>query len=70
MADLTKEETSWRGQHSKQPYADKKVSYEQYPPAYRTGSEGFHKYPGKKYEQIEDDLALDYERNQPGAALP
>jgi len=70
MADLAKEEAYWREQHPKQPYADKKVPYDQYAPAYRTGYEGFHKYPGKKYEEIEDDLALDYERNQAGAALP
>jgi hypothetical protein len=70
MADLKKEEAYWRERHPKQPYADKKLSYEHYAPAYQTGYEGFHKYPGKKYEEIEDDLALDYERNKAGAALP
>jgi hypothetical protein len=38
--------------------------------AYRTGYEGFHKYPGKAYEKIENDLALDYERNKAESALP
>ena len=70
MSDSKKEEAYWREQHSNQPYADKKFSYEQYEPAYRTGFEGFHKYPGKAYEEIEDDLALDYQRNHTGAALP
>ena len=43
---------------------------EHYAPAYRTGYEGFTKYPGKKYEEIEDDLALDYEKNAVGSLLP
>ncbi len=70
MADLSKEEAYWREQHPQQPYADKKLSYEEYAPAYRIGYEGFHKYRGKKYDEIEDDLALDYQRNRAGAALP
>jgi hypothetical protein len=28
------------------------------------------RYPGKKYEEIEDDLALDYERNRADSPLP
>jgi hypothetical protein len=70
MADPTKEEAYWREQHGKQPYADKNLPYEHYAPAYRTGVEGFHKYPGKAYEEIEDNLALDYQRNNAGSALP
>ena len=69
MQDVAKEEAYWREQHPKQSYA-KEASYEDYAAAYRTGYEGFHKYPGKAYEEIESDLALDYQRNQPGAALP
>jgi len=66
----TTEEKYWRKHHGKQPYAKKNVSYEDYAAAYRTGYEGFHKYPGKAYEEIEDDLALDYERHKAGEALP
>jgi hypothetical protein len=49
---------------------EKGRSYEDYAAAYRTGYEGFYKYPGKAYEEIESDLALDYERARPGDALP
>jgi hypothetical protein len=28
------------------------------------------KYPGKRFHEIEDDLALDYEKHQVGSALP
>src|SRR5438067_1130734 len=70
MANFSKEETYWRQEHGRQAYADKDRSYDDYAAAYRTGYEGFHKYPGKAYEEIEDDLALDYQRTQAGAALP
>ena len=70
MQEATKEEAYWREQHAQQPYAKKELSYDDYAAAYRTGYEGFHKYPGKLYEEIESDLALDYQRTQAGAALP
>jgi uncharacterized protein YcfJ len=53
----TTEEKYWRKHHGKQPYAKKSLSYEDYA-------------AGKAYEEIEDDLALDYERHEAGAALP
>jgi hypothetical protein len=59
-----------RKHHSTQPYADKNLSYEAYAPAYRTGHEGAIKHAGKKFEEVEDDLALDYEKARPGEPLP
>jgi len=70
MNPTTEEEKYWREYHAKQPYAEKGRPYEDYAGAYRTGYEGFHKYPGKLYEEIESDLALDYERNKAESALP
>jgi hypothetical protein len=69
VANLKDEETYWREHHSEQSFA-KDRPFSDFAAAYRTGYEGFHKYPGKKYEEIEDDLALDYQRTQAGAALP
>lgn len=66
MNPTTEEEKYWREHHAKQPYAEKGRPYEDYTAAYRTGYEGFYKYPGKAYEEIESDLALDYERARPG----
>ncbi|MEY2438744.1 MAG: hypothetical protein QOI34_129 [Verrucomicrobiota bacterium] len=68
--DPKKEEAYWREHHDQQPYADKSRSYEDYAHAYRAGYEGFGKHAGKKYEEIEDDLALNYERARPGSAIP
>jgi hypothetical protein len=64
------EEKYWREQHPKQPYADKERSFEEYAPAYRAGAEAARKYPGKKFEEIENDVVLDYERSEVGSALP
>ena len=68
--DLTKEEAYWREHHAAQPYANKNLPYEHYAPAYRTGYEGALKYTGKKFEDIEDELVLDYEKSAPSAPLP
>jgi hypothetical protein len=48
--------------------SDKEEKYWREHPAYRTGYEGFHKHPDKKFEEIETDLAGDYQKHQP--ALP
>ena len=70
MATLSKGEEFWRDQHPKQPYADQKIPFEDYVPAYRAGIEAAPKYPGKAFEEIEDDIILGYQRNRIGAALP
>jgi uncharacterized protein YcfJ len=66
----TVEEQYWRENHSAQSYANEAYDYEHYAPAYRVGYEAIGKYPGKSFEEIEDDVALDYQKHQPGSALP
>jgi uncharacterized protein YcfJ len=66
----TEGEKYWREQHEKQPFVKPGYTFEDYVAAYRTGYEGFHNYLGKPYEEIESALALDYERNKAGSALP
>lgn len=68
-AEWTKEETYWREHHSKQPYA-KDRPYEHYAPAYKTGFEGAQKYSGRSYDEVEESLASDYEKAQPGSGVP
>ncbi|MEY2480297.1 MAG: hypothetical protein QOI04_1224 [Verrucomicrobiota bacterium] len=68
--DPAEEEAYWRRWHASQTYASKEDTFEQYAPAYRVGYEAATKYPGKKFEEIEDEVALDYEKAQPGSALP
>ena len=68
--DHEKEEAYWREQHSNQTYADQARPFEAYVPAYRIGADAAAKYPGKGFEEIEDEVALDYQRSRAGAALP
>jgi hypothetical protein len=64
-----KEQAYWREQHSKQPYA-KNYSYEQFEHAYRTGYDSFAKNAGKKFGEVEESVAADYEQGKPDSALP
>jgi hypothetical protein len=59
----------WRERHSKQPYA-KNSSYDQYEHAYRTGYTSFQKFRGKKFDEVEESVANDYETGKPDSALP
>ena len=47
-----------------------KHSYEGFVPAYRTAAAAFATHAGKKFEEIEDDLALGYKKHDPISALP
>ena len=69
--DLTPEAEAayWRERHGKQPYA-KAGSYEQFEHAYKTGYNSYLKHSGKKFEDIESEVAKDYEQAKPGSALP
>jgi hypothetical protein len=63
-------EAHWREQHAKQSYARKDLSFEHYAPAYRLGHEAAITHSGKKFEEIEDDLALNYEKADAAEPLP
>ena len=64
------DEQYWRENHAGQSYAGEGYDYEHYAPAYRVGSEAAKKYPGRSFDEIEDSVALDYEKHEPGSALP
>ncbi len=67
--DPTVEDGYWKDNYSKRSYAEKNVSYDNYQPAYRTGYEGFSRYPGKKYEEVETDLQRDYNKSKGNSNL-
>ena len=69
-SDSAKEEIDWREHHAAQSYASGERCYEDFAPAYRTAQAALVKHPGKKFEEIEDELALDYGKHQTGSALP
>jgi hypothetical protein len=70
MAEAAQEEAYWREQHAKQAYAEKDRPFEHYAPAYRLGYEAALEHRGKTFEEVEDDIALNYERGRPEEAVP
>lgn len=67
---MEKQTIDWREHHAQQSFASGRRSYEDYAPAYHTAQTAFSKHAGKEFDEIEDDLALEYEKHQPGTALP
>lgn len=67
--DPTVEDTYWRENYRTRNYVDPGATYETYAPAYRTGYEGYGRYSGKRYEEVEPDLQRDYERARGNTGL-
>ena len=67
--DPTAEDAYWRDNHSARPYAEKDLPYDAYRPAYRTGYEGYARYPRKEYHEVESDLQRDYEKSKGDSPL-
>ncbi len=59
------EEKHWREHHEKQPFVKPEQTYEHWAPAYRTGYEGAHKNPGKKFSEMETELEAEYAKQRP-----
>jgi outer membrane lipoprotein SlyB len=55
--DPTAEDAYWRTTYSSRSYVDKDTPYDIYQSAYRTGYEGFGRYAGKSYEEVESRSA-------------
>jgi hypothetical protein len=62
LVNPTAEEAFWRANYAHQPYYSKGKSFAYYAPAYRTGWEGYARYSGKRFEDVEGDLRADYDR--------
>jgi len=64
--DPTGEDAYWRENHAARPYVEPGLGYDQYGPAYRYGVIAFARYPGCRFEEIEDHLSRDWstERGQ------
>ena len=58
--DPTVEDAYWRDAHRNESYYDSTATYDDYSPAYRTGYEGYGRYHGRRFEDVEGDLERDY----------
>lgn len=64
--DPTVEDTYWQTNYTTQPWYESDYTYDDYQPAFRTGYEGYrrHSATGKSFDEVETDLARDYERGK------
>jgi len=67
--DPTVEDAYWRENYTTRPYAERDVPYDDYQPAYRTGYEGYARYGGRDFDEVEADLQRDYESNRGTSGL-
>ena len=58
--DPANEELYWREHYASEPYFEANFSFEDYLPAWRVGWEGRSKYPGRKFEDVEEDLKAEF----------
>ena len=59
--DPTAEEAYWRQNFERESYYQKGMTYEDYSPAYQLGWESRAVYAGRRFDDVENDLARDYE---------
>jgi hypothetical protein len=60
--DPTIEEAYWRENYVSRPYVNKAYTYDDYGPAYLYGVDNYARYQGRKFEDVEGDLARDWQR--------
>lgn len=62
--DPTVEEQFWRSNYEREPYYQRGSTFDDYAPAYRVGGEARGRYGDKSFDDVEDDLAQEYERSR------
>lgn len=67
--DPTVEDAYWREEYVNRAYINEGEPYELYEPAFRTGYEGFGRYQGRTYDEVEVDLQRDYESSRGNTGL-
>lgn len=65
----TAEEAYWRSSYKTRPYVEPNLDYDQYGPAYRYGWESRSRYVGRPFDEVEDDLQRDWDRNRGKSTL-
>ena len=67
--DPTVEEQHWRNNFENEPYYQRGRTFDDYAPAYRLGGEARDRYGDRSFDDIQDDLADDYERTRGQSGL-
>jgi hypothetical protein len=69
LIDPTAEESYWRSNYMREPYYERGYNFEDYYPGYRTGWEGRRRYENRGFDEVERELARDYQRNRGASRL-
>jgi hypothetical protein len=62
MIDPTAEDAYWRDNYLSRPYITSGATYDDYGPAYRYGVDAYSRYPGRAFDEVESELASDWNR--------
>lgn len=66
----TTEDAYWRDNYKDRSYIESGASYDTYQPAYRHGIEGYTRYEGRNYQEVEPNLRSDWENSPNSGTLP
>jgi hypothetical protein len=69
MIDPTVEEAYWRETYSSRPYVTQGATYDDYGPAYMYGVENYPRYAGRSFDEVEPELARDWQRAKGKSSL-
>lgn len=67
--DPTIEETYWRENYRTRPYVDENTTYEDIGPAYKYGIDARVNYAGRSFDEVQDDLARDWNNSRGNSTL-
>lgn len=68
-ADPDLEETYWRDNYTGRPYVASGQTYDDYGPAYRYGAEAYNRHPGRRFDEVENDLGRDWDTSRGRSSL-
>ena len=67
--DPTVEDGYWRDNYRTRPYVGADETYETYQPAYKYGWESRNKFQGRKFDEVESDLARGWDKTRGTSSL-
>lgn len=67
--DPTREDAYWRENYSGRSYVERGSSYDDYGPAYGAGVDGFTRYPGRSFDEVEPEMSRQWSTGNRGSTL-
>ena len=67
--DSDEEDAYWRENFGSRSYVNADTTYEDYRPAYRFGAQSFSSYPGRPFEEVDTELAQNWDKARGNSKL-